>query len=71
MEYNVTGYIKVAAETIVEATSPDEALRLGQEKIRKGNYIQTGGVILEDWDVDNDAGEAALIIVNGKPWGTE
>ncbi len=71
MEYYVTGYIKVAAETMVEAKSPDEALRLGKEKIRKGNYIETGGVILEDWDVNNDSGEAALIIVNGKPWRTE
>jgi hypothetical protein len=71
MEYYVTGYIKISAETVVEANSPEDALRLGREKIRNRNYIETGGVILEDWDVNDDTGEAALIIVNGKPWRTE
>jgi hypothetical protein len=71
MEYYVTGYIKISAETIVEANSPDEALRLGKEEIRKENYVQTGGVILEDWDVSGPDGELELLMVNGKAWELE
>ena len=67
MEYFVTGYRKVAIQILVEAETPEEALRLGRARFHLGGGNLAGEeTLLNDFDVDAADGEPLLVVIDGK-----